>query len=109
MNDNIYELLLINNEKNLSYLIDVFQENTIRSQEVILDIIDLYRKKFLSLDKKIFSLIFRKIHIWEWDTENIIKIKDSSLFIYKNTELKFENEDIISREVKELNIIDYKL
>ena len=81
MNDNIYELLLVNKTKKLSYLIDIFQENTINSQEIINDIVDSYRKKFSKLDKKNYFLIFRKILIWEWKEEKIIKIKKSSIFI----------------------------
>jgi len=61
MNDSYFELVLINSNKNISYLIDIFQENTIHSQEIVVDFINSYRKKFDELDKNIFTLNFRRI------------------------------------------------
>jgi len=61
MNTCIYELLLKNTNNGVSYLIDVFQENTINSQDVIIDIIDNYRSKFNTIDKNVYALNFRKI------------------------------------------------
>jgi len=62
MNTFIFELLLKNSDNGLSYLIDIFQENTIKSQDVIIDIIDDYRSKFKDIDKKKYILVFRKVN-----------------------------------------------
>jgi hypothetical protein len=111
MNDSFFELILINKEKWISYLIDVFQENTIRSQEIIIDIIDNYRKRFKELNKDIYSLIFRRINISEkdWKEEHVIKVKDSALFFLDNWNINFWQEDNTKRLINILDSIHFKI
>lgn len=112
MNNNVYELLLINNSNSVSYLIDVFQENTINSQDIILDYIDKYRQTFKGIDKNIYSLVFRKIKEVDddWKKENIIKIKDASIFyVDVDKNILFEDSKISSREIIILENIKFKL
>ena len=112
MNNSVYELLLKNNENTISYLIDFFQENTINSQKVIIDIIDIYRNRFEEINNNKYSLVFRRIteSFDKWKTENVIKIKDTSIF-YVDAEknINFEKTEIISRWIKILETTNFKL
>jgi len=109
MNDSILELTLLNNDKSISYLIDTFQENTINSQDVILNIVQSYRDRFKSLNKKVFFLELKKLNIWEWKEEKIIKIKDSTVFLINNNENHFSDEILSNRKIKEIDNILFKI
>lgn len=113
MNDSIYELLLVEKEKGISYLIDVFQENTLSSQEIILDMITRYRETFSNLDKAKFILNFRYISQSGWNNntqESILNIKGVDLFYYSEKSwISFENQEKLERGISILETVNFKL
>jgi len=111
MNDNIYELILKNNSKGISYLVDIFQENTINSQKILIDIIDYYRNKLKDLNKNLYSLNFRKINTFskDWISEFIITIKDSSVFYLNDKDVFFWKEENKKRHIQVLDNIIFEL
>jgi hypothetical protein len=108
MNDNYSYLELILTNDNISYIIDIYQENTIKSQETVLNIVDDYRKKLKESNN--LKLILRRISEENGDLiENTIDIKSSRVFQIKDVTDDLNKEFINQRKIKLINSINFKI
>lgn len=111
MLDYNYELILINESTQVKYFIDIFPENTIKSQEIALRIIDNYRNELPKEDNSSLKIVIRKINCNDdnGEKEYYLKIQDSILFSSENKDqMSLQGYDS-SRNISIINEFEFSL